>query len=502
MTSQPDPSKRRARLSRGVIALLICIALIPLVGVIGLFWHRHYSASLAQEQIDALAADGLPTTPEELNDYYTAVPDDKNAALLYAVAFSNLVEADDSTPFVVPGTESTAAEDEPQSGWDKFQPDGANGPARREPEGPTLANLLPYFNWADEHDVACGAAPTSLQRAAMTHHLDQNAEALLLLHEASALPDSRFPLTFSSNAMFYNIPLPHLSELRESARILALETMQHALAGDDEKAVASVIAARRTGRAIENEPILVSSFVSIACDAIATKALMDLISRIELTEAQCQKLIDVWNEGQDGSRIEHGLAGEIVGVNQVAGAGNLGATQGIAGIGVLDMSGLLDKDRAFMTRMLHAAIRANRLPLTKRRRAAEALSAQVDAVFSEETWKRVLKGRILSGMLLPAIDGASVAEIKGATQTRLAIAALRLEQLHRREGTYPDSLDAVAKAFPDTDLTDPLSGKRIGHKQTDEGRILWSVGEDGKDNGGDDSERRDTRPDMVFRINR
>ncbi|MEI7774022.1 MAG: hypothetical protein WCK17_04550 [Verrucomicrobiota bacterium] len=66
-----------------------------------------------------------------------------------------------------------------------------------------------------------------------------------------------------------------------------------------------------------------------------------------------------------------------------------------------------------------------------------------------------------------------------------AIIACALERHRIEKGSYPDSLDAVRLADGKPLPLDPINEKPMGYHKTSDGRYaLWSVGFDGKDDGG------------------
>jgi hypothetical protein len=87
--------------------------------------------------------------------------------------------------------------------------------------------------------------------------------------------------------------------------------------------------------------------------------------------------------------------------------------------------------------------------------------------------------------LLPSLGKASQRAHRAITLTRLGAVACALERHQRAHGRYPESLldlgPATLKALPD----DWMSGQPFHYRRTENGRFeLWSVGPDGKDDGG------------------
>lgn len=78
--------------------------------------------------------------------------------------------------------------------------------------------------------------------------------------------------------------------------------------------------------------------------------------------------------------------------------------------------------------------------------------------------------------------------MRAETDRSLAISAIALKRCSLRHGEYPSTLKALAPEFFLTVPVDYMDGKPIKYKlQPDGSFMLYSVGEDGKDDGGDSS---------------
>lgn len=85
------------------------------------------------------------------------------------------------------------------------------------------------------------------------------------------------------------------------------------------------------------------------------------------------------------------------------------------------------------------------------------------------------------------------------TRQRLALIALQLHRYQLDQGKYPDQLDAL-KLSAET-LTDPFNDQPLVYRPQPGGYLLYSVGRDGLDNGGQEFATR-TKPgvDLVIRV--
>jgi len=110
------------------------------------------------------------------------------------------------------------------------------------------------------------------------------------------------------------------------------------------------------------------------------------------------------------------------------------------------------------------------------------LVAKLDKAFSDPYAK--FRHRI-SGILLPNSWRAAKTGVRNETQRRLTVTAIAVERYRWRHGRRPPDLDALVPDFLSTVPLDPMSGGPLRYRLTAAGGFtLYSVGEDGRDDGG------------------
>ena len=112
-------------------------------------------------------------------------------------------------------------------------------------------------------------------------------------------------------------------------------------------------------------------------------------------------------------------------------------------------------------------------------------------------------GRIFLLLLLPSVSAGGDAEDRGAMQFDLVKLAFALAAYRADHGSYPAKLADLASStsprFPRTSST----ARNCGYKRKAEGYLLYSVGVNGKDDGGrgyDDCKPGETWDDLVVRV--
>jgi len=93
---------------------------------------------------------------------------------------------------------------------------------------------------------------------------------------------------------------------------------------------------------------------------------------------------------------------------------------------------------------------------------------------------------LISGIAIPNTGRISNTVIRNETQRRLAVIAIALERLRLRDGRLSPDLNALVPRFLSAVPIDPMSAKPLRYRLNADGSFtLYSVGEDGRDDGGD-----------------
>jgi hypothetical protein len=130
----------------------------------------------------------------------------------------------------------------------------------------------------------------------------------------------------------------------------------------------------------------------------------------------------------------------------------------------------------------------------------QAFSKNVETVMRKEAasllpWER----KTLSLLLLPAYRAVFAAAARGVAQHRVTLALLACERYRRERGDYPKRLSDVTPDYLAEVPSDPFTGEplRLRH---DERFIIYSVGQDEKDDGGEVNFTRDLPPDTGLAV--
>ncbi|MBI4245287.1 MAG: hypothetical protein HY606_14455, partial [Planctomycetes bacterium] len=318
-----------------------------------------------------------------------------------------------------------------------------------------------------------------------------------LIKKASDMPSCRFNLRYEDG---WAIELPHLSKIREIARILGLRIILLTEQNKYNKALESGRIGLRLVNALRDEPFYISQLVRMGCGNVIFYALTETISDIPADSI----LIDA----------SHGLITEIRLINY-----NLFLTKGLNAeiawgnntfkrihrwmfsrdknimeywfihesdnplriiFWKLYTSFLgkpcVKKDNAFYLRYMTNAIEFSFEPYYKVKNRINETERKLDRSLR---WKYPL-----SSMVLPSFGSFHSQQAEYISSFDVLRLALILKIYKIEKGIYPDSLDALMPDYLLELPKDPFIGKDYIYRKEGDGFIVYGVGMNEKDDGG------------------
>jgi len=167
-----------------------------------------------------------------------------------------------------------------------------------------LARRLPIVGQAELPPLGQPLEPQMVRL--IRRWLDLNRRALDLLHKAGRMKDCRFPLDLTKG---FSVELRHLARLRGTVRLLSLEALAAASAGDGSKAAEAIATGLKVSRSVHREPFLVSALVRIACCQLAIR---NLERTLNIGRRNAQALIPV-QQALIAEATDNFLLGAMVG---------------------------------------------------------------------------------------------------------------------------------------------------------------------------------------------
>jgi hypothetical protein len=328
------------------------------------------------------------------------------------------------------------------------------------------------------------------QIEALKAELKRAADALAEARKLADRPQGRFPINYSVD--FVGTLLPDIQGTREVARLLGYDSMLRAQEGDADGALTSCCAVLDAGRAIGDEPLIISQLVRLALRALAVRKIERTLAQGQPSEDALKQVQQLLEQEEQENLLLIALRGERAGFDRLMEALQTGKVRA-SGQDIMQIAGLSGSDRqptwverlalrlpatiksqrAAMLQYMTQAIEAAKQPPEQQQRAIE----KVEATAKEQP--------TLVRLLAPALRTLTTAARRSQVDLRCAIAAIAAERYRREKGQWPENLEALRKGrYLKQVPTDVFDGEPLRMHRLEDGLVIYSIGPDGQDNRG------------------
>ena len=335
--------------------------------------------------------------------------------------------------------------------------------------------------------------------------LTRHVETLELLRQAAARPVCRFTRDYPRPSV--DMLLPEIQFFRNAARILAVSAHYQVSIGNMPAALRDVSSIIKMSLHASSEPILISGLVGLSIDAIAIDVLIDILPFIDADDLVLLKSNDIYNFLSVPPSLTKNIYGEEafgLTIFSIFGTGKFEQWQ----LASLLIDDLHVPDSFYQQNsFLNPALAAYRIFLfpqdlavyQQTMRSYQRVAESPDSYAARQTILKNIEGDLLSGRpkgfmtayLIPAI-GKAIENVEKArmrhTTALVAIAATEFRVAHdnlpeKADSLIPDFLPCLPKdTFHDTSC--------VRYSRKDDGVAIYSVGPNGKDDGGPGPEMR------------
>jgi hypothetical protein len=355
---------------------------------------------------------------------------------------------------------------------------------------------------------------TNLALADMFNYA-QNLSNVAKLREILTAPVLDFDLDYSQG---FDLPLAHLVKLKQAEQLTACAAMQAYYAKNFPEARADLLTAVDLVRVYTNDPLMISGLVRIAMTRIALNATSEGLQSDEWTDPQLAELQDKWqgmNLFENSPTVMAferacGIA-EIAKLREAPNADSrFSANASFAPSGTSADNGILDNlthqfgslyyhlrfsiwksswsydEELCLLQVEQALIETARNANTTGAFAPafkkfDQQASNIDQLHPDAT-NHFLFGELNDQVFVHYLQKLAQAE----TARRLTVTAIALKRYHFQHGTYPAALNDLVPAFLPAVPSDFMDGKPLRYRLRPDGDfLLYSVGEDGQDDGGD-----------------
>ncbi len=333
------------------------------------------------------------------------------------------------------------------------------------PQPPLPAIPAPVMPKSNAFDFYV-AASRQMQGQAQLSHLDrlsQSQELALVQKNARALKTLRQGLSLPYQpppARSVNDKFPFYQQQRDLARLLAAEGHVQAAHGSWEGAVHSDLDAIQMGSQVVHGSPLIGCLVGLACEAIGRRPLWTAISHLNAAEARVAI-----------RRLQTIQAGQT------------------------PFADTMQEERWFGQAAMQEQLRhpplqqypefLKSIPLSNYTRYMDRSVTNARQPYAVHPAAPIPPRDSLCILFLPVFNNVYLRVTDSETQNALLSAALALRAYRLEHGIYPATLDSLIPAYLSVVPSDPfaLSGP-LHLRRTKLNYVLYSVGPDGKDDGG------------------
>ena len=431
------PVASSKRKSAAAIAAVVLVLVLGAAGFV--LWKSHGTKTGTMIDGDTSSEAGLPKSYAELNAWYVEPPEGQNAATFFAKGFDALQisQADQDS------------NDLPVLGKGSLPPPGTPLPSR--------------------------------MKASIAALVQRNEAAWAALEQGADLEKARYPIDLSRGA---ETLLPHLTKIKRVAQFAQLKT---AMCVDDKQpqgAADALLVSLAVGQSLKDEPILISQLVRVACCAIETANLQNVINSVALSPSDLERLSVSFSKAESedsvGRNFSRALVAERVGClalfdmppdKRKAELKSFEGQNNMTGVSAENMMQNLKAQRAFAEETFNHALAMRQEPFPER--------SKVDDYFSTRATEAINSGYYVAQIFLTGLGKGTRREAAGLSNLRLAQTAIALERFRQSNGgSYPDSLAKLAPAFlPEVPL-DPFDGNPLRYQINGEGYEMHSIGAD------------------------
>ena len=316
--------------------------------------------------------------------------------------------------------------------------------------------------------------------------LDRNGEILSLIRRGADRPHLRYPL--DTNGRLFDVRLPHLTYFRDTSRLLLAAARVEAEEGRTDQALQDLSRSARIGRGLEEDPVVISCMVSLAIRGLT-----------------CDGVDWILKEGAKASPEEFGGLSEALRLDKDLGrlillgerASGMDCMERLMG----DLSQFrrlapaleLEETESGWPASLGAAV--STAPGRPWMRWQEAVHLHVLSDMSQHAEdparelvdpEEIPTLAILPRLLIPALNNVRTSLLRTRARCDATRWALAVLQHKMKTGKLPATLEEVpAELIQDRPL-DPWALKPFVYKPEADGSgfVLYSLGENRKDDGG------------------
>ncbi|MBI3829070.1 MAG: hypothetical protein HY291_06120 [Planctomycetes bacterium] len=348
-----------------------------------------------------------------------------------------------------------------------------------------------HTRWIWGHDEKMVPMDMGANDTALTAFLAAHEQSLKLLRRAERLPDCEFDRDWSQG---FSMVLWDLVKMRNSARLLGIHARREAALGHLKTAFDDIGVIFGIARHVRRDPILICILVASAVDSIGLGVLAELVERThpsldDLRGLELDDVVSYKRQFQRCLQMEEAMG--IASFATIAQGDTLSLMQQIGWNSGRDARLPLSELYSPLIRLflLQDDLESFRDVMHQARALAgrpyhEINSAWKDLFPSSDTLALRMRG-LVTWELTSVLGHTYDAFVYGDARYRMARTVVAMARYRAEHGRLPAKLEDLTPAYLPIPPADPFDGKPLRLVSNARGVTLYSVGPEGKDNGGE-----------------
>jgi hypothetical protein len=451
--------RRHRTLFLGLVVILLFITLLLSYSR----WQNHRLKKQITAHLETIRAQGYPVTLAELDAWYVTPPAPENAALEIIAASRQITDY-----------------------W-------------------THGGQWLDINYSNNlHEAELPLSQPA--RTALASIIHSNQTVLRLTREGLKKPQFRFPVNYAAYD-FGSVNTVH-RQIMELNMLLRWELFHHQAEGQTEAAMDSITTRLQLADTLSTEPTLMSLLTRNGFIETPLRNLSTQLSSGPVSSNSLIRLLPLLAALDQKTSVSRALAGERVcdlahweknirdGGYSDAPFDHWPTNLHVVGQFLYTHGGHQTADQLHYLELLSAAI-------TSAETSSAALlkfAAETERKYPKDTkpaWDHIYTHNF--GSILPWLIRNTLSK---QAQCRLARVAVAVEEYWNHHGKLPNQMTDLVPAYLDKIPDDPFSTSGVLYQRTAEGYRIYSIDEDGLDDGGKDhtERKKPLTSDLVFKV--
>jgi hypothetical protein len=343
------------------------------------------------------------------------------------------------------------------------------------------------------------------QQALLEKGIEAAAPAVAEARRLAGMPNGRHRLTIATNPL--NSRLNDQQNTRSVASLLQYDALLCAQKAQMQDAVLACRGILNAARSIDDEPFTISQLVRIACVSVACDTIERVLAQGEVSDDDLTGLQKALVEEDQHPTFLVAMRGDRAWIHDLFVKLEDGTINTRAFFQDLGLDPTREASlRVQLFGLAKADIRADHAQsLEDMNRLVEVARLPAhEQVVEDRKHRAAIKARTPAGMLpralTPAASKVADACWRKHAKVRSLMALVAAERYRMKNKTWPDKLEQLTPGLLKSVPLDPFDGKPMRYRKLGDGVVVYSIGSNGVDDGGNIDRSLVPSPDEGYRL--